>query len=80
MIDHVYESMIDNKIFELLHPENFILGLRQIGIQLDEKEILCLMEILAKQELENEIIMDELEEIFMNVQNVIDNGEDISQS
>ena len=38
------------------------------------------MEILAKQELENEIIMDELEEIFMNVQNVIDNGEDISQS
>ena len=78
--EHVYESMIEGQIFELLLPENFIECLKQIDVDLGETEQLCLLEVLAKQQLENVIMMEELEGIMMNVQDVIDNGEDVSES
>ena len=65
--DHVYESMIEDQCFELLLPENFIGCLKSIGINLDEREIMCLLEVLSKQTLEDCIIMEELEAIMQNV-------------
>lgn len=77
---YIYESMIEGNILELLLPDSLLQALASIGIELDENETLCLLEVLAKQQLENQIMVDELESIMQNVQDVIDNGEDISQS
>ena len=72
--------MIEGNIFELLLPENFIDCLRIINLNLSPKEEDCLLEVLSKQQLENVIMMEELEGIMQNVQDVIDNGEDQSES
>ena len=78
--DHLYESMIQGNIFELLLPENLLECLNAIGLSLTTAEQICLLEVLSKQEFENVIVMEELEAIMQNVQDVVENPDEVTDS
>ena len=54
---------------ELLAPYSFLEGLNQLGLgDLDETEVQCLMLILIKPELENQILVNDLVMVMENFQ------------
>lgn len=60
---------------ELMSPEGFISGLEQLGIiDLTDKEIQCLMLILAKPELEHAIVVADLQMVMENFE-IYDDGQ-----
>jgi len=74
------EIFPDQTVLELLSPMSFLAGVRESGFHdLQEVEAACLMKVLAKPELENHIILNELALIMENF-GVLDNldqeGED----
>ena len=75
--DHIFESMVEGQVFEFLQPERLLDSLKQIDIELELKEEVCMLEVLAKQ---NMIVMEDLEDIMQNVQEALDNGQDVSES
>jgi hypothetical protein len=61
------EIFPDNTVLELLSPMSFLAGVRESGFHdLQEVEAACLMKVLAKPELENHIILNELALIMEN--------------
>jgi hypothetical protein len=72
--------MIQGNIFELLLPENLLECLNAIGLSLTTAEQICLLEVLSKQEFENVIVMEELEAIMQNVQDVVENPDEVTDS
>lgn len=72
----VPEVFPDRTVLELLSPGGFLEGLKEAGIRdLEEFEVSCLMRVLAKPELDNAIILNELVMIMENF-GVLDNAED----
>ena len=72
----VPEMFPDRTILELLSPLSFLEGVKEIGLDdLQEIEAACLMRVLAKPELENAIILNELVLIMENF-GVVDLDED----
>lgn len=69
--------MNEGEVYELLLPEHLLDSLKQIGIELEPKEEICMLEVLAKQ---NVIVMEDLEDIMQNVQDALEQGQDISES
>lgn len=63
----VPEIFPDRTILELLSPGGFLEGIKETGIEeLQEFEIICLMRVLAKPELENSVILNEFVMIMEN--------------
>jgi len=63
----VPELFPDRTILELLSPMGFLEGVKDLGLQdLSELEAACLMRVLAKPELDNAIILNELALIMEN--------------
>jgi len=63
----VPEMFPDRTLIELLSPQSFLEGVKEVGlIDLQEIEAACLMRVLAKPELENSIILNELVLIMEN--------------
>jgi hypothetical protein len=61
------EIFPDNTVLELLSPMSFLAGVRESGfMDLQEVEAACLMKVLAKPELDNHIILNELVLIMEN--------------
>lgn len=61
------EIFPDNTVLELLSPMAFLAGVREAGfLDLQEVEAACLMKVLAKPELDNHIILNELVLIMEN--------------
>jgi hypothetical protein len=61
------EIFPDNTVLELLSPMSFLGGIREAGFHdLQEVEAACLMKVLAKPELDNHIILNELVLIMEN--------------
>ena len=50
----------------LLSPLHFIEGLKSIGLEFAQLQIACLMNVLAKPQLENAILLDEVIPIMQN--------------
>lgn len=72
----VPEQMPDRSVLELLSPAGLVDGIREAGIpDLKDQEAQCLMSVLAKPELDNAIILNELILIMENF-GVIDHGEE----
>ena len=64
----------DRSVLELMSPVSFLEGVREVGLDdLQEFEAACLMRVLAKQELDNGIILNELIMIMENF-GVLDQG------
>lgn len=63
----VPEIFPDRTVLELLSPLSFLEGIKELGLDdLQEIEAACLMRVLAKPELENAIILNELALIMEN--------------
>lgn len=63
----VPEMFPDRTVLELLSPLSFLEGVKDIGLDdLQEIEAACLMRVLAKLELDNAIILNELTLIMEN--------------
>lgn len=72
----VPEIFPDRTILELLSPGGFLEGIKETGLEeLQEFEIICLMRVLAKPELDNSIILNEFVMIMENF-GVQDSNED----
>ena len=70
------EIFPDRTILELLSPAGFLEGMKETGIdELQEFEIVCLMRVLAKPELDNSIILNEFVMIMENF-GVMDTNEE----
>ncbi len=68
------EQFPDGTILELMSPIAFLEGCKEAGMEeLSEMEAACLLRVLAKQELENAIILNEFVMIMENF-GVIDGG------
>lgn len=75
----VPELFPDRTILELLSPMGFLEGVKDAGLEdLTELEAACLMRVLAKPELDNAIILNELALIMENfgVPDADDDAED----
>lgn len=65
--DEIMTETIEGQQFELLMPMSFLEGLRALDLNdFSELEIACLMNILAKPQLENAILVEELVSIMEN--------------
>jgi hypothetical protein len=64
---YLFIGEIEGEEFELLSPEGLIDGMRTLGIDdLQEMEIVYLLKVLSKPELENAILMQEFMQIMEN--------------
>lgn len=75
----VPELFPDRTVLELLSPMGFLEGVKDLGLEdLTELEAACLMRVLAKPELENAVILNELALIMENfgVPDADEDGED----
>ena len=61
------EKFKDGQVLELLSPRGFLEGVKDIGFDdVSEMEAACLMRVLSKQELDNQIILNEFALIMEN--------------
>lgn len=66
--DDIIDEEIEGEKIELLLPVSFLEGLKRLDINdFSELEIACLMNVLAKPQLENTILLDELIDIMENL-------------
>ena len=65
--DEILTEEIEGQKIELLMPISFLEGLKALQLtKFSELEIACLMNILAKPQLENAILVEELVQIMVN--------------
>jgi hypothetical protein len=63
----VPEQFKDGSVLELMSPRGFLEGIRDVGFDdVTELEAACLMKVLAKPELDNQIILNEFVLIMEN--------------
>ena len=63
----VPEQFKDGSVLELISPRGFLEGIRDVGFDdVTELEAACLMKVLAKPELDNQIILNEFVLIMEN--------------
>ncbi len=63
----IISEEIEGQSIELLSPIGFLEGIKELGItDLEEIEVACLMRVLAKPNLENAILLQELMVIMEN--------------
>ena len=63
----IVSEEIEGQKIELLSPLSFLEGIKALELnEFSELEIACLMNILAKPQLDNAILVDELVQIFEN--------------
>ena len=61
------EQFKDGSVLELISPRGFLEGIRDVGFDdVTELEAACLMKVLAKPELDNQIILNEFVLIMEN--------------
>lgn len=73
----IIEEEIEGEKIELLFPTTFLDGIQKLGItEFSDLENACLMNVLAKPQLENTILLDELIDIMENLG--IPDGENMS--
>jgi len=65
--DEIVKEEIEGQEFELLLPLSFLEGLKALELnEFSELDVACLMNILAKPQLDNAILVDELVAIMEN--------------
>lgn len=66
--EDIIDEEIEGEKIELLLPLSFLEGLKRLEItDFSQLEIACLMNVLAKPQLENTILLDELIDIMENL-------------
>jgi len=64
----IFEESIEGEKIELLFPTSFLDGIQKLGItDFSDLDNACLMNVLAKPQLENTILLDEVIDIMQNL-------------